>query len=198
MIFTFKKNVNVRCNGSLCQCVLKRTFAHGHVKATEVSCCPVVDLTLSVESAISVVSCTTPGHTPIGQTVQVCPVPSTLWVSEDKRWLWLAVTRRQQSYTTWPYDEDYLTATFIKNPYSPFTLIKVLKRKIKAFSSLLISYSHLPDVSYRLAIVLLWVKHGLKHRSILCLILFVIIITLFHIFIYCVHHHVRRLLIVLN
>lgn len=59
------------------------------------------------------------------------------------------------------------------------------------------SFTHPPDVSYRLAILLLGVKHGLKHRAILCLILFVLIILL-HIFINRIHHHIRSLLIVLN
>lgn len=63
--------------------VHERTYGRGDVEAAEVGCCPVVDLTLCVESAITVVSCATPDNAPIGQAVQVCPVPAAWGVSED-------------------------------------------------------------------------------------------------------------------
>lgn len=66
----------------MCLCgVREQTYGHGDVEAAEVGCCPVVDLTLCVESAVAVVSRTTPNTAPVGQAVQVCPVPAARWVS---------------------------------------------------------------------------------------------------------------------
>lgn len=67
----------------LCTCVHECTYGWGDVEAAQVGCWPVVDLTLSVESAISVVSAIAPDTAPVGQAVQVCPVPTPLWVSKD-------------------------------------------------------------------------------------------------------------------
>lgn len=66
----------------LCKNVLEFTYGWGDVEAAEVGCWAIVDLTLSVESAITVVSGTTPDTAAVGQAVQVCPVPTALWVSK--------------------------------------------------------------------------------------------------------------------
>lgn len=63
----------------------EQTYGCGDVEAAEVGCHPVVDLTLCVESAIAVVCRTAPDTAPIGQAVQVCPVPAAWWVSEGIR-----------------------------------------------------------------------------------------------------------------
>lgn len=78
-----KSNINVRFNSGLYQCTHESTYDCGDVQAAEVGCRPVVDLALGVEPAIPVVSGATPHTASVGQTVQVCPVSTALWVSKQ-------------------------------------------------------------------------------------------------------------------